>query len=96
MLGLVMIWAGICVPLALSIVAIAVAFVVATQEPDPFASIRLDQSKPAFPRSFKSGPIAFRSKRISALGRGLDQNLLPTTILEVGPGKHCAPAFRPH
>ncbi|KFZ32012.1 membrane protein [Pseudidiomarina salinarum] len=81
LLGLTLIWAQELRTLALSIVAIAVAFVVATKELIlcVIGSI------------IKSGARAFTiGDRIQVKdfrGDVIDQSLLATTILEVGPGK---------
>lgn len=81
MLGLVMIWAEELRTLALSIVAIAVAFVVATKE---LIMCITGSILKAGSGSFSIGDrIQIRDFR----GDVIDQNLLATTILEVGPGK---------
>lgn len=81
MLGLVMIWAAELRTLALSIVAIAVAFVVATKELIMCVTGSMVKSAG---RSFNIGDrIQVKDFR----GDVIDQNLLTTTILEVGPGK---------
>ena len=81
LLGLVMIWADELRALALSIVAIAVAFVVATKE----LILCIIGSV------LKTGAGAFSlGDRIQVKdfrGDVIDQQLLVTTILEVGPGK---------
>ncbi|RUO38175.1 hypothetical protein CWE13_00550 [Aliidiomarina shirensis] len=80
-LGLVMIWASELRTLALSIVAIAVAFVVATKELIMCVTGSMVKSAG---RSFSIGDrIQVKDFR----GDVIDQNLLTTTILEVGPGK---------
>lgn len=80
--GLMLIWAEELRTLALGIVAIAVAFVVATKELIMCLTGSL----------VKSGGSAFNlGDRIQVKefrGDVIDQNLLATTILEVGPGKH--------
>lgn len=79
--GLVLIWAEELRTLALSIVAIAVAFVVATKELILCVTGSLVK---AGARSFEIGDrIQVKEFR----GDVIDQNLLATTILEVGPGK---------
>ncbi len=81
LLGLVLIWGNELRTLALSIVAIAVAVVVATKELILCLSGSL----------LKSGSSAFNlGDRIQIKdfrGDVIDQNLLATTIMEVGPGK---------
>lgn len=81
LLGLVMIWADELRALALSIVAIAVAFVVATKE----------LILCVIGSVLKTGAGAFSlGDRIQVKdfrGDVIDQHLLVTTILEVGPGK---------
>lgn len=81
LLGLVLIWGNELRTLAISIVAIAVAFVVATKE----LILCLTGS------FLKSGASAFNlGDRIQVKdfrGDVIDHNLLATTILEVGPGK---------
>ncbi|CUA85197.1 mechanosensitive ion channel domain-containing protein [Pseudidiomarina woesei] len=80
-LGLMLIWAEELRTLALGIVAIAVAFVVATKELIMCLTGSL----------VKSGGSAFsigdRIQIKEFRGDVIDQNLLATTILEVGPGK---------
>lgn len=80
--GLMLIWAEELRTLALGIVAIAVAFVVATKELIMCLTGSL----------VKSGGSAFsigdRIQIKDFRGDVIDQNLLTTTILEVGPGKH--------
>lgn len=81
LLGLVVIWAAELRALALSLVALAVAFVVATKELILCLSGSLLK---AASRSFELGDrIQIKDFR----GDVIDQNLLSTTILEVGPGK---------
>jgi small-conductance mechanosensitive channel len=79
--GLMLIWAEELRTLALGIVAIAVAFVVATKELIMCLTGSL----------VKSGGSAFsigdRIQIKDFRGDVIDQNLLTTTILEVGPGK---------
>lgn len=81
MLGLFMIWGEELRTLALSVVAIAVAFVVATKELIMCITGSL----------LKTGAGSFNvGDRIQVKdfrGDVIDQNLLVTTILEVGPGK---------
>src|SRR5690554_4656351 len=80
-LGLMLIWAEELRTLALGLVAIAVAFVVATKELIMCLTGSL----------VKSGGSAFsigdRIQIKEFRGDVIDQNLLTTTILEVGPGK---------
>jgi len=81
LLGLVIIWGDELRTLALSIVAIAVAFVVATKELILCLTGSLLKSGS---RSFNLGDrIQVKEFR----GDVIDQSLLATTILEVGPGK---------
>lgn len=81
LLGLVMIWGEELRTLALSIVAIAVAFVVATKE---LIMCFMGSLVKGGARSFDIGDrIQVKDFR----GDVIDQNLLATTILEVGPGK---------
>lgn len=81
LVGLVMIWGEELRTLALSIVAIAVAFVVATKELILCITGSLLKSGA---RSFQIGDrIQVKDFR----GDVIDQNLLATTILEVGPGR---------
>lgn len=81
LLGLVLIWGEELRTLALSIVAIAVAFVVATKELILCFTGSLLKSGSG---SFKLGDrIQVKDFR----GDVIDQSLLATTILEVGPGK---------
>jgi small-conductance mechanosensitive channel len=81
LLGLAVIWGNELRTLALSVVAIAVAFVVATKE----LILCLTGS------FLKSGASAFNlGDRIQVKdfrGDVIDQNLLATTIMEVGPGR---------
>lgn len=81
LLGLVIVWATELRTLAISLVALAVAFVVATKELILCLSGSLLK---ATSRSFELGDrIQIKDFR----GDVIDQNLLSTTILEVGPGK---------
>lgn len=81
MLGLVLIWGEELRTLALSIVAIAVAIVVATKE---LIMCITGSILKAGAGSFSIGDrIQIKDFR----GDVIDQNLLATTILEVGPGK---------
>lgn len=81
LLGLLMIWGEELRTLALSVVAIAVAFVVATKELIMCITGSLLKTGA---RSFDLGDrIQVKDFR----GDVIDQTLLATTILEVGPGK---------
>lgn len=81
LLGLALIWGEELRTLALSIVAIAVAFVVATKE---LIMCITGSILKAGAGSFSIGDrIQIKDFR----GDVIDQNLLATTILEVGPGK---------
>lgn len=81
LLGLILIWGEELRTLALSIVAIAVAFVVATKE---LILCFMGTLVKGGARSFDIGDrIQVKDFR----GDVIDQNLLATTILEVGPGK---------
>lgn len=81
LLGLVLIWGQELRTLALSIVAIAVAFVVATKE---LILCFMGSLVKGGARSFDIGDrIQVKDFR----GDVIDQNLLATTIMEVGPGK---------
>src|SRR5690606_28432861 len=81
LLGLVMVWGEELRTIALSIVAIAVAFVVATKE---LILCITGTILKAVTRPFNIGDrIQIKELR----GDVIDQNLLATTILEVGPGK---------
>src|SRR5690554_1065783 len=81
LLGLIIIWGEELRTLALSIVAIAVAFVVATKE---LIMCVMGTILKTMSRSFEIGDrIQIKDFR----GDVIDQNLLATTILEVGPGK---------
>ncbi len=80
-LGLVMIWGEELRAIALSIVAVAVAFVVATKE---LILCVTGAIMKVVTRPFNIGDrIQIKDLR----GDVIDQNLLATTILEVGPGK---------
>jgi small-conductance mechanosensitive channel len=81
LLGLILIWGEELRTLALSIVAIAVAFVVATKE---LILCVIGTILKTVSRSFELGDrIQIKEFR----GDVIDQNLLATTIMEVGPGK---------
>ncbi|WP_193075115.1 mechanosensitive ion channel domain-containing protein [Pseudomonas sp. FME51] len=82
MLGLVMIWGEELRTLALSIVAIAVAFVVATKE------LILCFTGSILKSGSRSFVLGDRIQIKDLRGDVIDQSLLATTILEVGPGKH--------
>ncbi|MEX0604047.1 MAG: mechanosensitive ion channel family protein [Marinobacter sp.] len=82
LLGLVLIWGAELRTLALSVVAIAVAFVVATKE---LILCVIGSIIKTGARSFSLGSrIQVKDFR----GDVIDQSLLTTTILEVGPGKN--------
>lgn len=81
LLGLVIIWGEELRTLALSIVAIAVAFVVATKE------LILCITGSILKSGSGSFNIGDRIQVKDFRGDVIDQNLLATTILEVGPGK---------
>jgi small-conductance mechanosensitive channel len=81
LLGLVLIWGEELRTLALSIVAIAVAFVVATKE------LILCITGSILKAASGSFNIGDRIQVKDFRGDVIDQNLLATTILEVGPGK---------
>ena len=81
LLGLVLIWADELRTLALSIVAIAVAFVVATKE------LILCLTGSILKTGSRSFNVGDRIQVKDFRGDVIDQNLLATTILEVGPGK---------
>ncbi|MFO7260597.1 MAG: mechanosensitive ion channel [bacterium] len=82
LLGLVMVWGEELRTIALSIVAIAVAFVVATKE---LILCLMGTIVKTVTRPFNIGDrIQIKDLR----GDVIDQNLLTTTILEVGPGKN--------
>ncbi|HLT64115.1 MAG TPA: mechanosensitive ion channel domain-containing protein [Pseudohongiella sp.] len=81
LLGLILIWGEELRTLALSIVAIAVAFVVATKE---LILCVIGTIIKTVSSSFELGDrIQIKDFR----GDVIDQNLLATTIMEVGPGK---------
>ena len=82
LLGLVMIWGEELRTLALSIVAIAVAFVVATKE------LILCFTGSILKSGSRSFVLGDRIQIKELRGDVIDQTLLATTILEVGPGKH--------
>jgi len=82
LLGLIMVWGEELRTIALSIVAIAVAFVVATKE---LILCLMGTIVKTVTRPFNIGDrIQIKELR----GDVIDQNLLTTTILEVGPGKN--------
>ncbi len=81
LLGLLSIWGEELRTLALSIVAIAVAFVVATKE------LILCVTGSILKTGASSFTIGDRIQIKDFRGDVIDQNLLATTILEVGPGK---------
>lgn len=81
LLGLTLIWAEELRTLALSIVAIAVALVVATKE------LILCITGSIIKSGAKSFSIGDRIQIKDFRGDVIDQNLLTTTLLEVGPGK---------
>ncbi|TGN39551.1 mechanosensitive ion channel [Marinobacter confluentis] len=80
-LGLALIWGDQIRSLALSIVAIAVAFVVATKE------LILCLSGAILKGSAGSFNLGDRIQVKDFRGDVIDQTLLSTTVLEVGPGK---------
>lgn len=80
-LGLALIWGDQIRSLALSIVAIAVAFVVATKE------LILCLSGAILKGSAGSFNLGDRIQVKDFRGDVIDQTLLATTVLEVGPGK---------
>ena len=82
LLGMVMIWGEELRTLALSIVAIAVAFVVATKE------LILCFTGSILKSGSRSFVLGDRIQVKDIRGDVIDQTLLATTILEVGPGKH--------
>lgn len=82
LLGLVMIWGEELRTLALSIVAIAVAFVVATKE------LILCFTGSILKSGSRSFVLGDRIQVKDLRGDVIDQTLLATTILEVGPGKN--------
>ncbi len=79
--GLIIIWGSELRTLALSIVAVAVAFVVATKE------LILCVTGSILKTGAGSFNIGDRIQIKDFRGDVIDQNLLATTILEVGPGK---------
>lgn len=81
LLGLVLIWGDQLRALALSIVAIAVAFVVATKE------LILCVTGSILKGAAGSFGLGDRIQVKEFRGDVIDQSLLATTILEVGPGK---------
>lgn len=81
LLGLVMIWGEELRTLALSVVAIAVAIVIATKE------LILCITGSILKTGARSFNIGDRIQIKDFRGDVIDQNLLATTILEVGPGK---------
>ncbi len=81
LMGLVLIWGEELRTLALSIVAIAVAFVVATKE------LILCVTGSILKTGARSFNLGDRIQVKDFRGDVTDQNLLATTILEVGPGK---------
>jgi len=81
LLGLISIWGEELRTLALSIVAIAVAFVVATKE------LILCVTGSILKTGAGSFNIGDRIQIKDFRGDVVDQNLLATTIMEVGPGK---------
>ncbi len=80
-LGLLFIWGDTLRTFALSIVAIAVAFVVATKE------LILCVSGSILKTGSGSFNVGDRIQVKEFRGDVIDQNILATTILEVGPGK---------
>ncbi|MDP3518362.1 MAG: mechanosensitive ion channel [Pseudohongiella sp.] len=81
MLGLILIWGEELRTLALSIVAIAVALVIATKE------LILCVIGTLLKTVSKSFDLGDRIQVKDFRGDVIDQNLLATTIMEVGPGK---------
>lgn len=81
LLGLMMIWATELRTFALSVVAIAVAFVVATKE------LILCLTGSVVKSAGSAFNIGDRIQVKDFRGDVVDQNLLTTTLLEVGPGK---------
>lgn len=79
--GLVIIWSNELRTFALSLVAIAVAFVVATKE------LILCITGSILKSGARSFNIGDRIQIKDFRGDVIDQNLLATTLLEVGPGK---------
>lgn len=80
-LGIVLIWGQELRTLALSVVAIAVAFVVATKE------LILCITGSILKTGARSFQVGDRIQVKEFRGDVIDQTLLATTILEVGPGK---------
>lgn len=80
-LGLILIWGAELRPLALSIVAVAVATVIATKE------LILCVSGSILKTGARSFSIGDRIQIKDFRGDVIDQNLLATTIMEIGPGK---------
>lgn len=81
LLGLVIIWGNEIRTFALSVVAIAAAFVIATKE------LILCISGTILKTGARSFNIGDRIQIKDFRGDVIDQNFLATTILEVGPGK---------
>lgn len=81
LLGLVMVWGDELRTLALSVVAIAVAFVVATKE------LILCITGSILKTGASSFDIGDRIQIKDFRGDVIDHNLLATTLMEVGPGK---------
>lgn len=79
--GLIVIWGEELRTLALSVVAVAVAFVIATKE------LILCVTGSLLKAGSRSFDIGDRIQIKDFRGDVIDQNLLATTILEVGPGK---------
>ena len=82
LLGFILIWGEELRTLALSVVALAVALVVATKE------LILCITGSILKMASRSFEIGDRIQIKDFRGDVIDQNLLATTILEVGPGKH--------
>jgi len=80
-LGLVLVWGAELRTLALSIVAVAIAFVVATKE------LILCVTGSILKTGARSFNIGDRIQIKDFRGDVIDQNLLATTIMEIGPGK---------
>lgn len=81
LLGLILIWGSELRTLALSVVAIAIAFVVATKE------LILCLSGSLIKSSSSAFNLGDRVQIKDFRGDVIDHNLLTTTLLEVGPGK---------
>lgn len=81
LLGLIFIWGAELRTLALSIVAVAIAFVVATKE------LILCVTGSILKTGARSFNIGDRIQIKDFRGDVIDQNLLATTIMEIGPGK---------